>query len=162
MLQNCFLTFAIVFCALTASAQTPRKTAAPSSSVNAMLAYPLTSAGLDQYAQASRGMSSLIAKEPGVLAKLKPSATDAPNTIDATVSFTKQHCPECVSMVEKSMPYRDYVLFQGSLMISYVSAIRPRTGSKVHVSPENLKFVLTNKAKIDGILAEQRKQPGSK
>ena len=162
MLRYCFLVLAMGLCAMTGSAQAPRKTAAPSSSVNAMLAYPLTSAGLDKYAQASRGMNALIAKEPGVLAKLKPSATDAPNTIDATVSFTKQHCPECVSMVEKSMPYRDYVLFQGSLMISYVSAIRPRTGSRVHVSPDNLKFVLANKAKIDGILAEQRKQPGTR
>lgn len=162
MIRHCFLVLTVELCAMAAFAQTPRKTAAPNSSVNAMLAYPLTSSGLDKYAQASRGMNGLIAKEPGVLAKLKPSATDAPNTIDATVSFTKQHCPECVSMVEKSMPYREYVLFQGSLLISYVSAIRPRTGSKVHVSPENLKFVLTNKAKIDVILAEQRKQPGSR
>jgi hypothetical protein len=160
MQRVCSLVLAIVFSAPTALAQGPRKAGPPSASVNSMLAYQLTAAGLDKYAEASKAMNALIAKEPGVLAKLKPSATDAPNSIDATVAFTRQHCPECVSTVEKTMPYREYVLFQGSLLIAYVSAIRPRTGTKVHVSPENLKFVLGNRAKIDGILAEQRKQPG--
>ncbi len=155
------VSLSVLLSAFSLLAQTPRKASVPNASVNAMLAYPLTMPNLDQYAQASRAMSALIAKDPGVLAKLKPSTTDAPNSIDETVAFTKKHCPECVSVVEKSMPYREYVLFQGGLMISYVSAIRPRTASKVHVTPENLKFIVTNREKIDRILAEQRQQPGA-
>lgn len=153
------VSLSVLLSAFSLLAQAPRKASVPNASVNAMLAYPLTTAKLDQYAEASRHMSALIVKDPGVLAKLKPSTTDAPNSIDETVAFTKKHCPECVSVVEKSMPYREYVLFQGGLMISYVSAIRPRTASKVHVTPENLKFIVTNREKIDRILAEQRQQP---
>jgi len=155
------LCFPLLLGAVALSGQVPRKASVPNASVNAMLAYPLTTAKLDQYAEASRNMSALIAKDRGVLAKLKPSTTDAPNSIDETVAFTKKHCPECVSVVEKSMLYREYVLFQGGLLISYVSAIRPRTASKVHVTPENLKFIVTNRQKIDRILAEQRQQPGA-
>ncbi len=104
-------------------------------------------------------MSALIAREPGVLDKLKPSTSDAPNSIDETLAFTKKRCPECVSTVEKTMPYRDYVLFQGGLLIAYVTAVRPRASSRVHVIPENIKFILANRGKIDRILAEQRRQP---
>jgi len=153
------VSLSVLLSAFSLLAQAPRKASVPNASVNAMLAYPLTTAKLDQYAEASRHMSALIVRDPSVLAKLKPSTTDAPNSIDETVAFTKKHCPECVSVVEKSMPYREYVLFQGGLMISYVSAIRPRTASKVHVTPENLKFIITNREKIDRILAEQRQQP---
>ncbi len=151
---------ALLLASVSLHAQTPPRTKAPSAAVKAMVAYPLTASNLDRYAEASRGMSALIAKDKGVLPNLKPSATDAPNSIDETVAFTKRRCPECVATVEKAMPYRDYVLFQGGLMISYVYAIRPRPTSQVHVTPENIKFVLDNREKIDRILAEQRKQPG--
>jgi len=150
---------AFLLAVLSLHAQTPPKTKGPSAAVKAMVAYTLTSSNLDRYAEASSAMSALIAKDPGVLAKLKPSPTDAPNSIDETVAFTKRRCPECVATVEKAMPYREYVLFQGGLMISYVSAIRPRHTSPVHVTPENIKFVLENREKIDRILAEQRTQP---
>ncbi len=150
---------ALLLASLSLHAQTPPGTKAPSAAVKTMLAYPLTTANLDRYAEASRAMSALIAKDPAVLPKLKPSPGDAPHSIDETVAFTRRRCPACVATVEKAMPYRDYILFQGALMISYVSAARPRPNSPVHVTPENIKFVLANREKIDRILAEQRKQP---
>ncbi|MDQ6678481.1 MAG: hypothetical protein M3Z09_14440 [Acidobacteriota bacterium] len=134
----------------------------PSASVQTMVAYPLTDAGLDRYAAASRNMTALIQKNPAVLNKLKPTPGDAPDSVEDTVTFSKKHCPECVAAVEKSgMPYRDYVVFQGSLLIAYVSARSPRNASRVHVSPDNIKFVLANKPKIERILAAQRTQPAT-
>jgi len=156
-----------LFLACALSAQTARspasisaRTSQPNASVQTMVAYPLTDTGLDRYAAASRNMTALIQKDPAVLNKLKPVPGNAPNSVEDTVTFSKKHCPECVAAVEKSgMPYRDYVVFQGGLLIAYVSVRSPRNAARVHVSPDNIKFVLANKPKIEKILAEQRTQP---
>ena len=77
-----------------------------------------------------------------------------------TSSSRKTHLPELYAAVEKSgMTFREYTIFQGSLLSAWVVANHARQGSKIQILPENLEFVQKNHDRIAAALQEQRRLP---
>jgi hypothetical protein len=123
-----------------------------------MLAYRLTPEKLTQYIQSSRNVTALLAKNPGYHDRMALQPKTAPKTIDESVAFARQTLPELYSAVEKSgMTFREYTIFQGSLLSAWVVSIHPRPGSTVQILPENLQFVKTNHDAIATALKEQQR-----
>ena len=74
------------------------------------------------------------------------------------MAFAKQTLPELYAAVEKSgMTFREYTIFQGSLLSAWVVANHPRPGSKIEIQPENLEFVKKNHDTIAAVLQEQHR-----
>jgi hypothetical protein len=154
---------ALIFVCLalqTASGQTPpqRLSTKPMPELPVMLAYRLTAVKLDQYIKASRNVTALLAKDPSYKQRMAADPKSAPKTIDENVTFAKENLPELYSAVEKSgMSFREYTIFQGSLLSAWVVANHPRPGSKVQILPDNLTFVRQNHDQIASALQEQRR-----
>jgi hypothetical protein len=139
--------------------QTPQRLSTqPMPELPVMLAYRLTDEKLDQYIQASRNVTALLGKDPGYGQRMAQDPKTAPKTIDASVEFVKQNLPELYAAVEKSgMHFREYTIFQGSLLSAWVVANHPRQGSKVEIQKDNLQFVQKNHDKIAAALQAQHK-----
>jgi hypothetical protein len=135
-----------------------RMTTRPMPDLPKMLEYRLTVEKLDQYIQASRNVTALLAADPSLRRRMAIDPETAPRTIDESVKFAKEKLPELYAAVEKSgMTFREYTLFQGSLLTAWVRAAHPRPDSKVQILPENLKFVQDNHARIAATLKEQKR-----
>ena len=138
--------------------QPQRLSTRPMPELPVMLAYKLTPEKLAEYIQASRNVTALLAKDPGYREHMALQPKEAPKTIDESVAFAKQALPELYAAVEKSgMTFREYTIFQGSLVSAWVVANHPRPGSKVQILPENLQFVQTHHDEIEGALKEQQR-----
>ncbi len=145
---------------LAAQTQTPpqRLSTKPMPELPVMLAYKLTPEKLTQYIQASRNVTALLAKDPDLKKRMAMDPKLAPKTIDESVAFTKQNLPELFTAVEKTgMTFREYTIFQGSLLSAWVVANHPRPGSKIQILPENLQFVEKNRDRITAALKEQQR-----
>jgi len=138
--------------------QPQRLSTRPMPELPVMLAYKLTSPKLTQYIQASRNVTALLTKDPGYRQRMAVEPKVAPKTIDENVAFAKQTLPELYAAVEKSgMTFREYTIFQGSLLSAWVVANHPRPGSKIEIQPENLEFVKKNHDTIAAVLQEQHR-----
>jgi hypothetical protein len=136
--------------------QAPPKPLNPA--IREAVGYLLTTDKLDKYAQASRNVTALIAKDPGYREKMKPEEKDAPRNADQTVEWAKAHLPEYVAAVEKAgIPFREYIVAQTCLVITVEAYKQPRYAASLHVRRENMAFVQGNWVKIQGILAQQRR-----
>ncbi len=140
------------------SAQPQRLSTRPMPELPVMLAYKLTPEKLTQYIDASRNVTALLAKDPDYKKRMAVDPKVAPKTIDESVAFAKQNLSELFSAVEKTgMTFREYTIFQGSLLSAWVVANHPRQGSKIQILPENLQFVEKYHDRIAAALKEQQR-----
>lgn len=143
--------------AVSAFAQAPPRPLNPA--IREAVGYLLTPDKLDKYAQSSANVTALIAKDPAYKQKMEPQGKDAPQTVDQTVVWSKTHLPQYVAAIEKSgLPFREYIVFQACLIITMEAYKKPQYAASLHVRRENMVFVQTNRVKIEGILAQQRRQ----
>lgn len=124
------------------------------------VAYLLTMEKLDKYAEASRNVSALIAKDPSYTDKMKLDPKDQPKTADETVAWTKANMPAYVAAVEKAgMPFREYIVMQTCLVVTTEVFKKPQYAASLHVPRENMAFMQANWQKVQNILEQQRRHP---